>query len=198
MQHRYVTFRCVQSAVQVKQQHTCAVDVWLAVWITCLLGVKRPGRVADHYTASSSNFKETFTCISTSHYDFLNSYFIISFILTQHCVTTEGFKASKIFALMPHIVHRGVSFLCAQSFNFDIQDSCGRLLLISLLLLLLLLLCKQSTHLSLYRLIKHVFTFKNHYVKKLDTKYKSTHNSCITQYISQIYKSCLHSAAQYG
>jgi len=119
MKHSCVTFRCVQSAVQVKQQHMCADDLYLAVWITCLFEVKRPGREAEHYTAFCAKFKEAFNCISTSHYGFVTSYLIISVTLTQYSFTTEGFKVSVIFAFMPRFVRHGVSFLCAQNFNFD-------------------------------------------------------------------------------
>jgi len=118
MKHSCVTFSGVQSAGQVKQQHTCADDVWLAVQITGLLGAKRQEREAVHYTAFCAKFKKAFSCISTSHYGLMKSCLVISVKLTQYCVTTEGFKASVIFAFMPHIVGRGVSVLCAKFFSF--------------------------------------------------------------------------------
>ena len=108
MKQSCVTFRCVQSALQVKQQHTCADDVWLAVWITCLFGVNRSEREPDHYTPSRSKHKETSSCISTSHYVFVRSYLIISVVLIQYSFTTAEFKASVIFAVMLYIVGRGV------------------------------------------------------------------------------------------
>jgi len=155
MKHSCVTFRCVQSAVQVKQQHTCVDNVCLAVWITDFFSVKQPGREAVHYTAFCAKLKETCNCISASHYGFVMSCLIISVTLTQYSFTTEGYKTSVIFAFMPHIIRRGVSFLCAHSFNFDTNNRRGRLLL-----LLLLLLFKLSSHLSLYRLVGHVLNPK--------------------------------------
>ena len=109
----------LQSAVQVKQQHTCVDDVCLAVWITNVFGVKRPGREAVHNNAFCAKFKEAFNCISTSHYGFVTSCLIISFKLTKHSYTTNGFKAPVIFIFMLRFRRCFVSFLCTQSFNFD-------------------------------------------------------------------------------
>ena len=124
-----------------------------------------------HYTSFCAKFKEGCNPISTSHYGFVTSCLIISFTLAQYSFTTEGYKAPVIFAFMPHIIRRAVSFLYTRSSNFDRNHRRGRLLL---LLLLLLLLFKLSTHLSLYRLVGHVLTTKGHQLAQvLDIKYKN-------------------------